>query len=55
MQRGLPAAEEGFRLSVVLETIQAEQELTRLRNDYANSVSEFNKAPYALLRAIGRL
>ena len=44
-RRGVAAAEEAFRLArerrefgvaVVLETIQAEQDLTRLRSDYVN-------------------
>jgi outer membrane protein TolC len=61
-RRGLAAAEEGFRLArerrefgvaVVLETIQAEQELTRLRQDYFTAVSDQNKAQYLLLRALG--
>lgn len=56
-QRALAAAEEGLRLAeqrkefavgVVLETIQAEQDLTQARLDYANVVAEFNKAQYAL-------
>jgi outer membrane protein TolC len=59
---GLTAAEEAFRLArerkefgvgVVLETIQAEQELTRLRQDYFNAVSDQNKAQYLLQRAVG--
>jgi len=61
-RRALAAAEEAFRLArerkefgvgMVLETIQAEQELTRLRSDYANTVGELNKAQYLLLRAVG--
>jgi outer membrane protein TolC len=64
VRRGLVAAEEGFRLArerkefgvgVVLETIQAEQELTRLRQDYFNTVGEFNQAQYQLLKATGGL
>jgi outer membrane protein TolC len=63
-RRGLAAAEEAFRLTrerrefgvgVVLETIQAEQDLTRLRSDYVNTVGEFNKAQYLLLKALGAL
>jgi len=37
----------------VLETIQAEQELTRLRQDYFNADSDLNKAQHLLLRALG--
>lgn len=62
VRRGLAAAEETFRLArerkefavgVVLETIQAEQELTRIRSDYVNTVGEFDKAQYLLQRAVG--
>jgi outer membrane protein TolC len=61
-RRGLAAAEEAFRLArerkefavgIVLETIQAEQELTRLRQDFFNAVSDQNKAQYLLQRAVG--
>ena len=60
--RAIQAAEETLRLSqqrkelavgVVLETVQAEQELTRARLDYLNAIAEYNKAQYALKRAIG--
>ena len=44
-----------FAVGAVLESIQAEQELTRARLDYLDAVSEFNKAQYALRRAIGDL
>lgn len=63
-QRAIAAAEESFRLTqqrkefgvgIVLETILAEQELTRARLDYLKSIAEFDKAQYALLRATGRL
>jgi outer membrane protein TolC len=63
-QLALQAAEETLKLSEerkefavgnVLETIQAEQDLTRARSDYANAVVEYNKAQYALTRAIGGL
>jgi outer membrane protein TolC len=43
-----------FAVANVLEVIQAEQELTHARLDYFNSIAEFDKAQYALLRAIGR-
>ena len=42
-----------FAVGVVLENIQAEQELTRARLDYLAAAAEFNKAQYALSRAIG--
>jgi outer membrane protein TolC len=60
----LNAAEEGLRLAqqrkefavgVVLETIQAEQDLTRARLDYLKTIAELNKAQYELLRIMGRL
>jgi outer membrane protein TolC len=61
-RRALQAAEETLRLTqqrrefavgVVLEAIQAEQELTRSRLDYLNAIAEYNKAQYSLLKAIG--
>jgi hypothetical protein len=39
----------------VLETILAQQELARVRNDYLNIVADYNKTQYALLRALGQL
>ncbi len=42
-----------FAVGAVLETIQAEQDLTRTRNDLVTAIAEFNKAQYALQRAIG--
>ena len=44
-----------FGVGVVLEDIQAQQELTRARADYLNAIADFNKAQYALLKAIGGL
>jgi len=63
-KQSLSDAEEALRLSqerkefgvgVVLETILAQQELSRVRNDYLNIVADYNKTQYALLRALGRL
>jgi outer membrane protein TolC len=63
-RQALIAAQEGLRLAqtrkefavgVVLETLQAEQDLTRSRLDYLKAVAEFNKAQYALHKALGRL
>jgi outer membrane protein TolC len=63
-REGLAAASEALRLSqeraefgiaAVLERILAEQDLTRARNDYVIVVAEYDKAQYALLRAIGGL
>lgn len=44
-----------FGVGIVLETIFAEQELTRVRNDYLRIVAEYNKAQYELLRALGQI
>jgi outer membrane protein TolC len=44
-----------FGVGVVLETILAQQEVSRVRNDYLNIVTEYDKAQYELLRALGRL
>src|SRR5713101_410881 len=63
-KQSLSDAEEALRLGeqrkefgvgVVLETILAEQDLARARNDYLNIVTDYNKTQYALLRALGRL
>jgi outer membrane protein TolC len=42
-----------FGVGAVLEHIQAQQELTRVRNDYVSIIAEYNKAQYALIRSIG--
>ncbi len=44
-----------FGVGAVLETILAQLELSRVRNDYLNIVTDYNKMQYALLRALGRL
>ena len=63
-KRVLSAAEEGLRLTqlrkefavgIVLENIQAEQDLTRARFDYLKAIADFNSAQYVLSRAIGNL
>lgn len=63
-RRGLTAAEEGLRLAqqrqefgvgIVLENVQAEQDLTRTRTDYLKAIAEFNKAQYGLSKAVGAL
>jgi outer membrane protein TolC len=63
-QRMLAAAEESlhlaqqrkeFAVGVVLETIQAEQDLTRARLDYLKTVADFNRAQYFLRKATGKL
>ncbi|MDE3067468.1 MAG: TolC family protein [Verrucomicrobiota bacterium] len=61
-QTNLATADETLRLTqqrkefgvgVVLENIQAQQELARARADYLNIVAEYDKAEYGLSRAIG--
>ncbi len=49
----LTQARKQFAVGAVLEAIQAEQELTSARLDYANDIAEYNKAQFGLLRAIG--
>jgi len=44
-----------FGVGIVLEDIQAQQELTRARSDYLNTVAEYNKSEYGLSKAIGTL
>lgn len=46
---------KSFGVGVVLENIQAEQEFNRVRNDYLETIAEFNKAQYGLARAVGKL
>jgi outer membrane protein TolC len=59
----LAAAEETLRMSQerkefgvaeVLERILAEQDLTRARTDYLSAVAEYDKAQFALARAVGQ-
>lgn len=63
-RRALAAAEEGLRLAqerkefgvgIVLENIQAEQDLTRARQDYVGAIAEFDKAQFVLAAATGQL
>ncbi|HEY2951992.1 MAG TPA: TolC family protein [Verrucomicrobiae bacterium] len=60
--RAVAAAQETLRLTqlrkefgvgVVLENIQAEQDLTRARLDLLTAIAEVNKAQYALKKAVG--
>lgn len=44
-----------FGVGIVLETIQGQEDLSRVRNDYLTMVAEYNKAQYALLRSLGRV
>jgi outer membrane protein TolC len=61
-KKSLADAEETLRLSlqrqdfgvgVVLEAIQSEQELTRVRTEYIQLIAEYNKAQYSFQRTIG--
>ncbi|MEQ1861340.1 MAG: TolC family protein [Chthoniobacteraceae bacterium] len=61
-REALAASEEALKLArqrqqfgvgEVLENIQAEQDLTRSRLDYLTVVTEYNRAQFALRRAIG--
>jgi len=63
-RKALSAAEQSLKLArqrqqfgvgEVLENIQAEQDLTRARLDYLNSVTEQNRAQFSLQRATGRM
>jgi len=42
-----------FGVGIVLEDIQAQQELTRAKSDYLTTVAEYNKAQYGLSWAVG--
>jgi outer membrane protein TolC len=42
-----------FGVGIVLEEIQAQQDLVRARSEYLTAIAEFNKAQFALRRAIG--
>jgi OMF family outer membrane factor len=64
LRRALSAAEEGLRLAqqrkefavgVVLETLQAEEDLTRARLDYLKAVAEVNRSQYRIERVTGGL
>jgi outer membrane protein TolC len=42
-----------FGVGIVLEDLQAQQDLVRARADYISSIAEFNKAQYQLAKSIG--
>ena len=42
-----------YGVGIVLEDVQAQQDLQRARADYINAVADFNKAQFDLSRAIG--
>ncbi len=61
-QRNLTTASETLRLTrqrkqygvgVVLEDIQAQQDLTQARSEYLAALAEYNKAQYGLNKAVG--
>ena len=61
-QQNLATAGETLRLTrerkqygvgIVLEDIQAQQDLTQARSDYFTALAEYNKAQYALSKAVG--
>jgi outer membrane protein TolC len=61
-RRNLATANETLRLTrerkqygvgIVLEDIQAQQDLTQARADYFSTIAEFNKAQYNLNKAVG--
>ena len=61
-QRNLATASETLRLTrerkqygvgIVLEDIQAQQDLTQARSDYLTALAEYNKAQYGLNKAVG--
>ena len=63
-QRALEAAKEGlnlalqrreFAVGIVLETIQAESDLSRARLDYLKAIAGFNQAQYGLQQLLGEL
>jgi outer membrane protein TolC len=44
-----------YGVGIVLEDLQSQQDLERARADYVSALAEFNKAQYALSRAVGML
>ena len=42
-----------FGVGEVLENIQSEQDLTRARTDYLSAITDYNRAQFALQRAVG--
>jgi outer membrane protein TolC len=61
-ERNLQSATETLRLArerkqygvgVVLEDVQAQQDLARARSDYVSAIAEYNKSQYGLSHAVG--
>ena len=46
---------KSFGLGAVLETVQAEQDLTRARLDFLARVAEHNQVQFQLLRTLGEM
>jgi outer membrane protein TolC len=42
-----------YGVGIVLEDIQAQQDLNQARSDYFTAIAEFNKAQYNLNKAVG--
>jgi outer membrane protein TolC len=49
----LTSERKEFAVGAVLEVIQSQQDLTRARYDYMSTIAEYDKAQYALSRALG--
>ena len=49
----LTRARKEFGVGVVLEDIQAQEALIRARSEYVSAIADFNKAQYALRKAVG--
>ncbi len=51
----LTSQRKEFAVGIVLETVQAEQDLTQTRLSYLNAVAELDKAQFELARASGQI
>ena len=49
----LTQSRKEFGVGIVLENITAEQDLTRSRQDYLKTITQFNQAQFSLRQAIG--
>ncbi len=52
---GLMSERKEFAVGVVLEVVQAQQDLAKAKADYLATVADFNKSQYALAQAVGQL
>jgi hypothetical protein len=48
----LLAPRQQYGVGIVLEDIQAQQDLTQARSDYFTALAEYNKAQYALIEGV---